>query len=255
MRYHSCVKSVDEFLRTAGLSVPPRPVPRVSVVAPTHRPGGYEGILASAGRQTHPDVELILGLHGVDEPESRIRDAAAAHGIHDLTIVRLPGGLSLGSVCNELIRAASGTYVARMDDDDFYGPHYLEDQLRAFDYTEADVVGKWTRFILLESVPALGVIFPGTEHVYGTPLCGGTLMMRRELCDEVRFADLTRGEDSRFVIDCAQRGFATYATDRFNYVYVRHADASRHTYRPDDLELLSQTRIVSFGPSYEHAFA
>jgi hypothetical protein len=254
MRDHAYADRVDSLLRTVGFGVDPIPPPRVSIVAPTHRPGGYESILANVGRQTYDDLELVLGLHGVDEPESRIRDAASALAVDNLTIVRLSSGLSLGSVCNELIQAASGRFVARMDDDDFYGQNYLQDQMRAFDYTEADVVGKWTRFIFLEKLPALGVIFPGTEHVYGTPLCGGTLLMRRELCDVVKFADQTRGEDIRFVIDCAQQGFATYATDRFNYVYVRHTDKSRHTYQPDDLDLLSRTRIVSFGSSLEHAF-
>ncbi|MFG2049303.1 glycosyltransferase [Micromonospora sp. NPDC048935] len=254
MREHTYAHRVDDLLRTVGLRVSPKPRPRVSIVAPTHRHGGYESIIRNVGRQTHAEIELILGLHGVDEPESRIRDAAAAQSIKHLTVVRLPSELSLGSVCNELIKAASAPYVARIDDDDHYGPHYLEDQLRAFEYTEADIVGKWTRFIFLERLPALGVIFPGTEHVYGTPLCGGTLLMRRELCDVVKFADQTRGEDIRFVIDAAQQGFATYATDRFNYVYVRHTDTSRHTYQPADLDLLSQTRIVSFGPSLDHAF-
>jgi hypothetical protein len=254
MRDHTYADRVDGLLRTVGFSVSPSPRPRVSIVAPTHRLGGYESIFSNVGRQTYKDLELILGLHGVNEPESRIRDAAGTQGIHNLSIVRLPSELSLGSVCNDLIEVASGPYVARMDDDDFYGPNYLEDQMRAFEYTEADIVGKWTRFIFLERLPALGVIFPGTEHVYGTPLCGGTLLMRRELCDVVKFADLTRGEDIRFVIDCAQQGYATYATDRFNYVYVRHTDKSRHTYQPDDLDLLSRTRIVSFGSSLEHAF-
>ncbi|MFG1919005.1 glycosyltransferase [Micromonospora sp. NPDC048898] len=254
MREHTYADRVDDLLRTVGLRSSPQPRPRVSIVAPTHRLGGYQSIIRNVGRQTHADLELILGLHGVDEPESRIRDAAAAQSIQHLTVVRLPSELSLGSVCNELIKTATAPYVARFDDDDHYGPNYLEDQLRAFEYTEADIVGKWTRFIFLERLPALGVIFPGTEHVYGTPLCGGTLLMRRELCDVVKFADQTRGEDIRFVIDAAQQGYATYATDRFNYVYVRHTDTSRHTYQPADLDLLAQTRIVSFGPSLDHAF-
>ncbi|MDW5328814.1 glycosyltransferase [Plantactinospora sp. KLBMP9567] len=254
MRDHTYAGRVDDLLRTVGLDAAPRARPLVSIVAPTHRLGGYESIIRNAGRQTYRDFELILGLHGVDEPESRIRDVARDQGLHNLTIVRLPSERSLGSVCNELIEAASGTHVARMDDDDFYGAHYLEDQMRAFEYTEADVVGKWTRFIYLEKLPALGVIFPGNEHVYGPPLCGGTLLMRRDLCDAVKFADRTRGEDIAFLIDCARQGCATYATDRFNYVYVRHADKSRHTYQPDDLDLLSRTRIVSFGSSLEHAF-
>nr|MDT0659791.1 glycosyltransferase [Micromonospora sp. DSM 115978] len=253
MRDHAYADPLDDLLRKVGFDISPSQKPLVSIVAPTHRLGGYESIFRNVGHQTYKDFELILGLHGIDEPESRIRDAAAALAIHNLTIVRLSNELSLGSVCNKLIEVASGPFVARMDDDDIYGPNYLEDQMRTFEYTEADIVGKWTRFIFLERLPALGVIFPGTEHVYGTPLCGGTLLMRRELCEAVRFADQTRGEDIRFIIDSARQGFATYATDRFNYVYVRHTDKSRHTYQPDDLDLLSQTRIVSFGSSLEHA--
>lgn len=254
LRDHACADRVDHLLDTVGLGTGPRPHPRVSIVAPTHRLGGYEAILENVARQTYGEIELVLGLHGVDEPESRIREAAHRHGIRDLEIVRVPSDRSLGVVCNELIDAASGPYVARMDDDDIYGPHYLEDQMRAFEYTDADVVGKWSRFIYLETLPALGVMSPGNEHVHGPPLCGGTLLMRRELREVVRFADQTRGEDIAFIMECAKHGLATYATDRFNYVYVRHADKSLHTYQPDDLAMLSHTRIVSFGSSLEHAF-
>ena len=38
-----------------------------------------------------------------------------------------------------------------MDDDNFYGTHYLTDLVRALDYSGADVVGKWAHLVHLES--------------------------------------------------------------------------------------------------------
>ncbi len=38
-----------------------------------------------------------------------------------------------------------------MDDDNFYGTHYLTDLVRALDYTGADLVGKWAHLVHLES--------------------------------------------------------------------------------------------------------
>ena len=80
------------------------------------------------------------------------------------------------------------------------------------------------------------------------------MLMPRRVWEAVRFADVTRGEDTRFIQDCQAAGLLTYATDRFNHVYVRHTDHTRHTYQPHDLYLLAQTRIASFGNCLDHAF-
>ncbi len=37
--------------------------------------------------------------------------------------------------------------IAKFDDDDYYGPKYISDTIKAFESTDAKVVGKTTNFI------------------------------------------------------------------------------------------------------------
>jgi len=239
----------------ASLGQPTAPARRsISIIAPTNRMGGYKQILENVGRQVHGDIELIIGLHGIDEKADHIRGAARDLGIDNLEFVTGPADWSLGRVLNAMCAAAGGEFIAKMDDDDLYGPNYLSDQLFAFDYTDADIVGKWSRLIYLEEVPCLGIMFPGHEHRYTELVGGGTILAKREVLDNVRFADRSTGEDTQFLRDCAAKGFRTYSTDRFNHVYMRYGDSSRHTYRPHVLHHLANTRIVSFGSSVTQAF-
>jgi hypothetical protein len=79
-------------------------------------------------------------------------------------------------------------------------------------------------------------------------------LAKRGVFEAVKFADRSTGEDTQFLQDCAKYGFHAYSTDRFNHVYMRYEDASRHTYQPHVLQHLSNTRVVSFGSALAHAF-
>ena len=62
--------------------------------------------------------------------------------------------LNLGALMNLGVAAADGDLVAKVDDDNFYGQHYLTDLVRALDYSGADVTGKWAHYVHLESSEA-----------------------------------------------------------------------------------------------------
>ena len=68
-----------------------------------------------------------------------------------MRVLHAPSTQSLGACLNQLVAAASGEVVAKMDDDDLYGPHYLSDQLHALDYSGAALVGKQAHHMYLEA--------------------------------------------------------------------------------------------------------
>jgi hypothetical protein len=244
---------VDKLLGTIGREVETRRK-RVSVVAPTNRIGSFERIIENVSGQDHKDVQLVIALHGVREDEGKLREFAQQKGVDSVEILFAPPEWTLGRVLNRACGLATGDYIAKMDDDDLYGPRYLSDQLVAFDYTEADIVGKWSRLIFLESVPCTGVIFPGHEHRYTELVGGGTIIAKRSVFEAVRFADRSVGEDTEFLRECGALGFRTYSTDRFNFVYMRYRDDTRHTFRANELHHLSNMRVLSFGRALDHAF-
>lgn len=97
----------------------------VSVIIPTNRGGRYlREAVESVRRQTAPVREIILVDDGSPDPGlSAVADAL------ELTYVRQPAsGISIAR--NTGVQAASGRWVAFLDDDDVWHPERIEAQLR-----------------------------------------------------------------------------------------------------------------------------
>lgn len=102
---------------------------RVSVVIPTRfRPELVVRAAASALAQTHPDVEVIVVIDGPD-PDT----AAALAAIADprLRLLALPANGGAARARNRGIEAATGRWVAFLDDDDHWYPGKLAAQVAA----------------------------------------------------------------------------------------------------------------------------
>ena len=248
---HTYRHRIDELLERVGLEEHRVIDPSISVIASTNRPGQLDHLLASVAGQMELSPQLVLVTHGFQAPSS-IVGLARAQGIDDLILVEASESLSLGECLNLAVARAEGEVVAKMDDDDFYGPHYLADQRRALDYSGADVVGKHAHHLLLQDIDALMVRFPHQEHRFTHLVMGPTLMMRRELVEQVPFAARTRGEDTDFLRRVLHGNGLIYAADRFGFVQVRRADG--HTWSAPDVELLANGHILAYGAGVEHAF-
>lgn len=48
----------------------------------------------------------------------------------------------MGECFNNAVNIANGDYIAKMDDDDYYGEYYILDAINAFKYSGADIIGK-----------------------------------------------------------------------------------------------------------------
>lgn len=74
---------------------------------------------------------------------------------------------------------------------------------------------------------------------------GGTLLFRKKVLKNVRFSNLSLGEDVKFLRDCTRKGYAIYATSPNNYVYIRRKDKRTHTWRVGDHRFLIGSRPVA----------
>lgn len=226
------------------------PIPKsVSVVVSTNRPEHLYNVLETYAAQRLENRELIIVQHGfVSSPELRSR--ASELGIENLTLLEASGLDSLGACLNYGIEAASGDVIAKMDDDDIYGEHYLADQLSALRYTNADLVGKQAHYLHLRNRDIVMCRFPEREHRFTDLVMGPTLMGSRELFQRNPFADRTLGEDTDLQRRLVSDGARIYSADRFNFVQVR--DSHSHTWNVDDDLLLANSNVHSFGFSRGH---
>lgn len=221
----------------------------VSAVVSTNRPGHLDDIISTHAAQVHENRELVLVTHGFDAPHDFAVRAAAA-GIENLTIIRAEASETLGECLNKGVLAADGTIVAKMDDDDIYGPHYLSDQLAALRYSDADLVGKQAHYLYLRSRNIVMCRFPEREHRFTDLVMGPTLLGRRDLFIKHKFARRTQGEDTELQQRLVASGARIYSSDRFNFVQIRGDHA--HTWSIDDDQLLANSDVHTYGFPLDH---
>ncbi|WP_413336632.1 glycosyltransferase [Brevibacterium sp. GP-SGM9] len=226
------------------------PIPRsVSVVVSTNRPEHLRNVLETHAAQKLENRELILIQHGFGSSPEMLNHAADL-GIENLVLLEAPGSDSLGTCLNRGIEAASGDIIAKMDDDDIYGEHYLTDQLAALRYSNADLVGKQAHYLHLRNRDIVMCRFPEREHRFTDLVMGPTLMGSNELFRRFPFANRTLGEDTDLQRRIVSDGARIYSADRFNFVQVR--DSHSHTWTVDDELLLANSNVHSFGFSHGH---
>jgi hypothetical protein len=249
---HTFAHRVDSMLGCSGLDVPARDT-SISAIVPTNRRHEIDNILENLAQQSHTDVELVLVLHGVPHDRAELTARAREHGVGNLTIIEADSSLTLGACLNLGIDAADGAYIAKMDDDNVYGRNYLRDLVRAFDYTDAGIVGKWAHYVWLRSIGAVVLRYVEAEHTYERRVQGGSMLIDGGLARSLRFGDLPRAVDSDILDRAITAGVRIYSSDRFNFVSVRGTDPHAHTWTVADSTFMTSTgRLVFYGDPRPH---
>jgi hypothetical protein len=250
---HLYAHRVATVLGAAGQTVD-ADVPSVTIVVPTNRPAQLDDVFGFVGRQRHDRIQLVLVQHGFEVSESDLTRRAKETGVDELVVRAAGAAVTLGRCMNLGLEAADGEFVAKMDDDNWYGPNYLRDLVRAFSYTDAEVVGKWAHLVHLQGSGATLLRFPEAEHRYVKLVQGGTIVARRSTARQLQFDDLPRRVDTTFLEKVTVAGGKVYSSDRFNFVSVRRADADGHTWKITEEQMLAgRADLLFYGEPYAHA--
>lgn len=224
--------------------------PTVSALVPTIRPQQLDDVFATVARQTGVRAQLVLLTHGFDVSATQVNDLKARHGLNDVVVLSANRDISLGECLNRCVAAAGGEVLAKMDDDDYYGPQYLSDQLFALDYSRADIVGKQAHYMHLLDSKATILRFGHKEHRYTDFVMGPTIVAPKETFIANPFPELNLGEDTGFLRNGGKAGLQIYSADRFNFYQVRSGNG--HTWQVDDAELLATGSLKFYGAPNEH---
>jgi len=227
--------------KNTHLSIKPytKPDIKVSVITCTNRPRYMKNVLENYHRQLYRDKELIIILN---DNKMKINEwTTITNSYPDITVFQVDEKKSLGYCLNYAIEKAKYNVIAKLDDDDYYGPEYLSQAVNALKY--ADVVGKYCTYVYFEESKTLAIRNPKRENQYVYRLEGPTLVFRKEIFDTVKFKDKSLGEDIQFCKDCLKKGIKLYATDKHNYVYIRHGSKDKHAWNIKD-ELYKKLCII-----------
>ncbi|RBQ14815.1 family 2 glycosyl transferase [Spongiactinospora rosea] len=216
--------------RTPGAS--PAEPPTVSVVMSCMRPHHLPGALAQIARQRHVRAEVVLGLHGVpggrDHPD--VRRAAEGFAL-PLTVLEAGEDRPFGELLHQAAGRASGQYITKWDDDDWYGPEHLADLLLAKEHSGADLVGVAPEFFYLEPLRATTRRTDYTSEVWSDYIAGATILMERAKYQESGgFAPLTAGVDADLLKRIHAAGGRIYRTHGLGFM-IRRSLAADHTWQ------------------------
>ena len=237
---HTYRHRMDEVFRRVGLGSLVREQPSVSVLMPTRRPENVLRCLENFTKQTYPDKELILILNNAEFDLDAIRKHIDL--IPNVEVLHIEGHTTLGDCLNRGVEAASGKYIAKMDDDDHYGERYLSDSVLAASFSDAEIVGKGSFFMYFEESDATALAELTPEHTFTYFVTGGTLFIREDVIREIPFESISLKEDTNFERAAAREGCRIYSGDRFNFVRVRTRQLSSHADQTPDSEFLKLCR-------------
>ena len=214
--------------------------PLISVIVCTRRPDRVLDVLDAFERQTHPNKELIMVVHG-EHFRSKDIDAVLRASALTARWIRAPSKLTLGECVQRGFEESEGDLIVKFDDDDWYGKLFLETQLQACEFSFAGVVGKGSHVVRFEADASMYYFFPGREYRYMELFGGNRLLVRREVHEEINWRALDYGEDTAFIRDCLVNSVPMYSADGYHCV-TRRAAPSEHTWQVSQAELLATHR-------------
>jgi spore maturation protein CgeB len=248
---HTYGHRVDQVLSTVGLKVADRK-PTVSVLLSTKRPERVDEAIGQVASQTWRPLQLVIVLHGLGPAPADVVERARRAGIEDVVALEADESLSLGACMNLALDAADGELLAKMDDDDLYGEHYLVDLVNAFQFVDAPIVGKAAHYVHLAESGTTMLRFGDREHAYVEHVKGATITARADVLRVLRFDDVRAGVDTALFARCRAEGIKIFGADRFSFAAIRHQGRHAHSWAVSHGKLLEDARSVSDAPVETH---
>jgi hypothetical protein len=154
--------------------------------------------------------------------------ACAAHGYAPDLLLRGPAHPAHSR--NEALKrlALRDAHCIFMDDDDYYGPGYVEEHLALRE--RGRVVGKVVFWVRWPDEKYLTLYGSSRANKWRPWLRGGTMAgFAREMGE---FPDLRLGEDAGLCQNFLKQGGAVWCSSVSHCVYMRYDDEHGHIYRP-----------------------
>lgn len=224
----------------------------ISIITPTRKLDCVQRLMDNYYRQKYNDKELIIVINNDNMNPKMFKEYTK--GDKRIRVYQLPARLHLAKCLNFAISRANFGYVARFDDDDYYGEAYLDEINEAFKTKECDIVNKGEFYTYFKENKTLVRRGRGKAERYGPEGGGATTCFKKEIFKRLAYASLDRC-DSILMKACRKEGYRIYSSSPYNFMVVRSLDVSIHTYqRPyEDFLKNPTTTIVAQDIGYAEA--
>lgn len=196
----------------------------VFIVVPFSRPHFIQNVVDNIERQTVKDKIVIVVENG----------PAVGTYPQDKADVILKSSPSPGAAKNKAIKYINENYGNKFwttyDDDDYYGPKYLEELIQNSD--KAEVIGKISTF-MHASDGSMIQIDNTMESCYVNSIWGYSISSWTHECPQ--FSKGKCGEDNIWIRKAITQGWKIYATSTHNSMFSRHT--GKHAWNTTDEEI------------------
>ncbi len=220
----------------------------VSIITCTNKSNYFKNIFENYIRQNCEKKELIIILNSSKLNINQWKEKAQPYD--NVRVFQLDEKITLGECLNYAIEKSKFEIIAKFDDDDYYGENYLFQAVKALNSTAADVVGKSASYVYFERNKILAIRNAGRENRYVRRVEGPTLVFKRSVFDKVKFKAKNLGEDVQFCKDCCKEKIRIFTTDILNFVYIRHANKSQHSWGISDNYYLKLCEKIGYVNDY-----
>jgi glycosyltransferase involved in cell wall biosynthesis len=219
----------------------------VSIITCTIRDESIDNVFNNYQLQTWQDKELIIILN----KDSMDIDCwiEKAKKYNNVQVYQLHQKATLGDCLNFGVMKSNDDFIAKFDDDDYYGPNYIKSAMDAFKDNNISIIGKSSYYIYFKNKKAL-IHVSGTENSITDTVAGATLMFRRDVFHYVRFEKVNRAEDYFFIDECKKKGLNVYSTDHHHFAVIRQ-DSEKHTWKISDEELMEWGELIAYTNDFQ----
>lgn len=226
---------------------------RISIITPTRKKDCIDQLMNNYYRQKYNNKELIIVIND-DEMNPKMFEEYVKKD-KSIQVYQLPAKLHLAECLNLAITKANYEYIARFDDDDYYGEEYLQEINLNFQTKACDIINKGSFYTYFKGNKTLLKRGIGKENKYGAEGGGATTCFKKEIFDNIHYVSIDRC-DSILMKACREKGYTLYSTTPYNFMAVRSMDTSVHTYpRPyEDFLKNPRTKIAAQQIEYEEAW-
>ena len=238
-------RHLERWLYACGIPYQ-RYSPLVACLLVTMRPEELPGAVDRFDRQTWEHRSLVVGCHRFSDAEWS--DAVVQFGSRpDVTLIRLGVEVTLGECLNRAVAASTADVLAKWDDDDHYGPGYLEDAVNALRYSACGIIVKAAQYVYIEARDVTMLRRPGVEDTKFTgDASGGTYVFQRRVWEDAPFPHRDRAVDVKFLASARALGYGVYSNTRFDFAYTRRSSGS--TWDVSDDLMAAQAEMMWDGP-------
>lgn len=230
----------------------------VTAICVSKRPWYLKRIISMLKNQTHENLHILYIAHGLEHDVNEIKKELSYFSNSSLIEIH-DTKKTLGEILNIAIDNCKTDLVAKIDDDDYYGPSYIRSLLAAFHYSgykNVGIVGKARAFCYVEEKDTLALRFgPERENMLRNRVFGGTIFWSRKMLGDIRFIDSNTGEDTAFFKAAEKKGIKIYSADPYDYIHMRYQAPNSHTWSIDSDEFLSVAKVISKGLRTDLAYS